>query len=336
MMTLANFWAAVIALSLLLYVVLDGFDLGVGILFGFTRDETERRHMLAAISPVWDGNETWLVLSAAALFAAFPVVYALLLSAFYLPLCFMLAALILRGVAFEFRHNAGSHMRRVWDLGFAGGSIVATFMQGATLGALVHGLPVGADGRYAGSGVLDWLSPFSALCGMGLCLGDAMLGAAWLALKGEGELRERAYRVLPWLLAAVLLFVAFAFVGSLGMHLRVMHRWIERPWLIVFPCIGLLGVATLLLGVRHRRDAWPFAGAAVLFGAAFAMLAASFLPYMVPFSITIAQAAAPRSSLAFIFWGAGVVVLPLILVYTLAVYWVFKGKSARTPNTTDA
>src|ERR1700682_910329 len=199
MMSLANFWAAAIALSLLLYVVLDGFDLGVGILFGFTRDETQRRDMLAAISPVWDDNETWLVLAASALFAAFPLVYALLLSAFYLPLCIMLAALILRGVAFEFRHKAGSVMRRVWDAGFAGGSLVATFMQGATLGALVYGLPV-VDGRYSGNGVLDWLSPFAVLCGLGLCVGDALLGSAWLVLKGEGELRERAYRLLPWLL----------------------------------------------------------------------------------------------------------------------------------------
>jgi len=197
MMTLANFWAAVVALAILLYVVLDGFDLGTGILFGFTRDEAQRRHMLATISPVWDGNETWLVLSVAALFAAFPRVYALVLSAFYLPFCLMLAALILRGVAFEYRHNAGPRMRAVWDFGFTAGSVVATFMQGSVVGALVSGLPVGIDGRYAGGSVVDWISPFAALCGVGLCLGDAMLGAAWLVLKSEGELRERCYRLLP-------------------------------------------------------------------------------------------------------------------------------------------
>jgi cytochrome d ubiquinol oxidase subunit II len=326
--TLANFWAAALALSLLLYVVLDGFDLGVGILFGFTRDDHQRRDMLAAISPVWDGNETWLVLSAAALFAAFPAVYALLLSAFYLPLCLMLAALILRGVAFEFRHNAGPRMRRVWDMGFAGGSLIATFMQGATLGALVYGIPV-VDGRYAGSGVLDWVSPFAVLCGAGLCVGDALLGAAWLILKGEGELRERAYRLLPWLLAAALGFVACAFVGALGLHLRVMHRWIERPWLVVFPFIALAAVIVMWTGIRQRRDAWPFAAAALVFIAAFAMFAASFVPYMVPFSMTIAQAAAPPSSLAFVFWGAGAFILPLILLYTIVVYSVFKGKVAR-------
>jgi cytochrome d ubiquinol oxidase subunit II len=326
MMTLANFWAAVLGLGLLLYVVLDGFDLGVGILFGLTRDEATRRRMMGAISPVWDGNETWLVVGAVVLWAAFPTVYALLLSAFYLPLCLMLGALILRGVAFEFRHKAGPIMRLVWDAGFAGGSLVAAFVQGSTVGTLVTGLPVGVDGRFAGSGVLDWLTPFAALCGVGLCLGDMMLGAAWLVLKSEGNLRERAYRLLPWLLAGALVFLGCAFVASSWMDLSVMHRWIERPWLVVFPGIGALAVILMLLGVRRRRDAWPFAAAALIFCAAFATLAASFLPYMVPFSLTIAGAAAPRSSLEFIFWGLGVFVLPLMLIYTVAIYGVFKGK----------
>jgi cytochrome d ubiquinol oxidase subunit II len=335
-MTLANFWAAAIALTILLYVVLDGFDLGVGILFGFTREGAARRQMLAAISPVWDGNETWLVLAGSALFAAFPMVYALLLSAFYLPLCFMLGALILRGVAFEFRHHAGPRMRIVWDLGFAGGSIVAAFVQGATVGALVYGVKVGAEGRFAGQGALDWLTPFSVLCGAALCLGYVLLGAAWLVLKSEGAIRERCYRLLPRLLAAVLACLACIFAASLWMHLRVMDRWIERPWLAVFPCIGLLGIAALLAGVRRRRDGLPFAGAALLFVVAFAMLAATFLPYMVPFSITIAQGAAPHSSLAFVFWGAGAVVLPLTIIYAVTVYTVFRGKLAPDAGYHDA
>jgi len=326
MLSLPNFWAAVLALALGLYVVLDGFDLGVGILFGFTFRESPRRHMLATISPVWDGNETWLVVAGAVLFAAFPVVYALLLSAFYLPLCLMLAALILRGVAFEFRHRAGPAMRTVWDLGFAGGSFVAAFVQGATVGALVHGVPVGSEGRFAGAGASDWLSPFAVLCGVGLCLGDALLGATWLVLKSEGEARDRNYRLIPWLLVGVLVFLACALVTALEMNLRVMHRWIERPWLVVFPCIGLLAVGAVMLGVRLRRDAWPFAATLAIFGAAFATLAASFLPYMVPFSLTIQQAAAPASSLWFIFWGAGVFVLPLILAYTIVIYVAFSGK----------
>jgi cytochrome d ubiquinol oxidase subunit II len=325
-MTLANFWAAALALGLLLYVLLDGFDLGVGILFGFTRDEASRRHMLAAISPVWDGNETWLVVSGAVLFAAFPIVYALLLSAFYLPLCLMLGALILRGVAFEFRQKAGPGMRRVWDLGFAGGSVVAAFVQGLTIGALVSGLPVDSAGRYAGGGTLAWLSPFAVLCGVGLCVGDALLGTTWLVLKSEGELRERCYRLLPGLLVSVLVFLVCAWLYALGAHFRVMDRWIDRPWLIVFPAIGVLAAVAMLFGIRRRRDGWPFAAAAATFAAAFATLAASFLPYMVPYSITVEQAAAPASSLSFIFWGAGAVVLPLTLLYTVVVYGVFKGK----------
>jgi cytochrome d ubiquinol oxidase subunit II len=325
-MTLANFWAAALALALLLYVLLDGFDLGVGILFGFARGEGERRMMQATIAPTWDGNETWLVLAGATLFAAFPAVYALLLSAFYLPLCLMLGALILRGVAFEFRHNAGPGMRRVWDLGFAGGSLVAAFVQGVTIGALVNGLPVGADGRYAGAGTLGWLSPFAVLCGVGLCFGYTLLGATWLVLKSGGEFRDRCYRLLPGLLAGVLAFLACAFWYALSMDLQVMHRWVDRPWLAVFPCIGLLAGAVMLAGMRRRRDAWPFAAAVTTFIAAFATLAASFLPYMVPFSVTIAQAAAPESSLRFFFWGAGAFVLPLTLIYTITIYAVFKGK----------
>jgi cytochrome d ubiquinol oxidase subunit II len=321
-----NFWAAVLAFGLLLYVVLDGFDLGVGILFGFTRDEADRRRMLSAISPVWDGNETWLVIGGTVLWAAFPIVYSLILSAFYLPICLMLAALILRGVAFEFRQKAGAGTRWVWDAGFAGGSFVAAFLQGAAVGALVRGLPVGADGRFGGSGAFDWVSPFALLCGVGLCLGNALLGATWLVLKSDGPQRDRSYRAIPWLLAGVLVFLAFAFIAALRMDIPVMHRWIERPWLAVFPLIGLLAVFAITAGVRRRRDAWPFAGAAVIFLAAFATLAASFLPYIVPFSLTINEAAAPTSSLAFIFWGAGIVVLPLTLLYTIMVYIVFKGK----------
>jgi cytochrome bd ubiquinol oxidase subunit II len=326
MMTLANFWAAVLSVGLLVYVVLDGFDLGVGILFGMTRNEATRRQMMGAISPIWDGNETWLVIGGTVLFAAFPAVYALLLSAFYLPLCLMLGALILRGVAFEFRHKAGPGMRTVWDTGFIGGSLVAAFVQGSTVGTLVTGLPVAPDGRFAGHSVLDWLSPFAALCGLGLCIGDALLGAAWLVLKSEGELRDRCYRMIPWLLAGVLAFLAFALFASLRMDLPVMHRWIERPWLVVFPGLGLLAIVAMLRGIRQRRDGWPFAATAAIFAAAFATMVASFLPYMVPFSITIADAAAPQSSLAFIFWGAGVFVLPLIITYTVVLYAVFKGK----------
>jgi cytochrome bd ubiquinol oxidase subunit II len=234
--------------------------------------------------------------------------------------------LILRGMAFEFRHKAGPRMRVVRDAGFARGSQFAAFVQGSTVGTLVSGLPVGPDGRSAGRGVLDWLSPCAALYGVGLCVGGAMLGLAWLVLKSDGDLREQGYRQLRWLLLGVLAFLACAFVASTAMDLPVSHRWTERPWPAVFPAIGRLAVALMLLGVRLRHDTWPFADAALIFCPAFATLTASFVPSMVPFSMTIAGGAEPHSSFAFIFWCTGIFVQPLTRIYTVLIYGVFKGK----------
>ncbi|MBW9116425.1 cytochrome d ubiquinol oxidase subunit II [Rhizobium cauense] len=319
-----EFWTASLGLTLALYVILDGFDLGVGILFSTTRTEDTKRHMLNSIAPIWDGNETWLILTASILFGAFPVVYSLVLSAFYLPIIILLAALIFRGVAFEFREKSRSK-QWLWDAGFCIGSFIASFVQGAALGAIVEGIP-NIDGRFTGT-AFGWLTPFSFLCGFGLCLGYSLLGASWLVKKCEGEVRERGYQLIPQLLAGVLAFLAIAFVVSLAMKLPVMNRWLERPGLGAFPLIGVVGCAVIMEGVRSRRDGWPFSGAVLLFLSAFGTLAVSFLPYMVPFTITIEQAAAPHSSLSFMFWGAGLFVLPLTLIYTIVVYWLFKGKS---------
>jgi cytochrome bd ubiquinol oxidase subunit II len=316
------FWAALLALATLLYVMLDGFDLGVGILFAFA-GETDRRKMLSAISPVWDGNETWLVVTGTVLFGAFPRAYAALLSAFYLPLVLMLCALILRGVAFEFRYKSIG-FRWFWDLGFTGGSLVATFMQGMTVGALVEGLPM-KEGHYIG-GTLGWFSPFAALCGFGLVLGYCLLGASWLVRKCDGALRERAYRLLPLLTIGVLVFLAIAFVAALTMHLGLMDRWLERPYLLIFPLIGALSAFGLFKAARQQNDAAPFRFAALIFAAAFGTLACSFWPYMIPFALAVEQAAAPPASLAFMFWGAGLFVMPLTLIYTVIVYRVFRGK----------
>jgi cytochrome bd ubiquinol oxidase subunit II len=317
------FWVAVLAISVLLYVLLDGFDLGVGILFGMTRDQEQRGTMLSAVSPVWDGNETWLVVTGVILWGAFPPVYATLLSAFYLPLLLMLAGLILRGVAFEYRHRA-ERSRWVWDIAFAGGSLVATFVQGLTVGALVEGLPI-ANGRYIG-GDFGWLSLFAVLCGVGLCLGYALLGACWLVKKTEGEIRDAAYRLIPRLAIGLLGFLLVVFVYALAAHLQVMGRWLQRPYLLVFPVIGVVAIAGLAHSVVRRRDGVPFAMVALTFAAAFGTLAISFWPYMIPFSITIDEAAAPHSSLAFMFWGAGLFVFPLMLVYAAVNYSVFHGK----------
>jgi cytochrome d ubiquinol oxidase subunit II len=322
-MSMIMFWVAVLAVSVLLYVLLDGFDLGVGMLFGITGDEGRRNAMLSAVSPVWDGNETWLVVTGVILWGAFPLVYATLLSAFYLPLLLMLAGLILRGVAFEFRARAEAS-RWVWDIAFTGGSFIAAFVQGLTIGALVEGLAIAND-RYTG-GDFGWLSPFAVLCGIGLCLGYALLGACWLVKKCEGEVRDDAYRMISYLAGGLLVFLLVVFVYAAVAHLRVMDRWLERPYLLVFPVIGVIAVSVLARSVARRRDGVPFAMVALTFAAAFGTLAISFWPYMVPFSITIDVAAAPHSSLAFMFWGEGLFVFPLMLVYAAVSYSVFRGK----------
>src|SRR3984885_13337519 len=222
------FWATLLAISILLYVLLDGFDLGIGILFGLTCSEDRRRAMLSAIAPIWDGNETWLVVTGVVLWGAFPIVYATLFSAFYLPLLVMLAGLILRGVAFEFRSKA-ERARWIWDLSFVGGSFAASFIQGMTVGALVQGLPI-QGGQYTG-GDFGWFSPFAALCGLGLCLGYALLGACWLVKKCEAEVRDTAWRQIPYLVAGLVVFRAVVFIYALAENLQLMHRWIERPYL---------------------------------------------------------------------------------------------------------
>jgi len=317
------FWVAILAVSILLYVLLDGFDLGVGILFCRTGDEARRHAMLSAVAPIWDGNETWLVVAGVILWGAFPVVYATLFSAFYLPLLLMLAGLILRGVAFEYRYKT-ERMRWLWDACFAGGSLVAAFMQGMTVGALVRGLPM-TNGQYAG-GEFGWFSPFAVLCGIGLCLGYALLGACWLVRKCEGDVREEAYRLIPYLSAGLLAFLVIVFVYALAEDLRVMQRWLERPYLFVFPAIGVIAAFVAAASVRRRRDGVPYYMVALIFATAFGTLAISFWPYMIPFSITIEEAAAPHSSLAFMFWGEGLFIFPLMLIYTVISYSVFRGK----------
>jgi cytochrome d ubiquinol oxidase subunit II len=323
------FWVAVLAISILLYVLLDGFDLGVGMLSALARGEASRDAMMSAVAPVWDGNETWLVVAGVVLWGAFPIVYSILLSAFYLPVLLMLAGLILRGVAFEYRHKA-QRLRWIWNVSFAGGSLLAAFMQGVMVGALVEHLPV-SDGRYAGA-VFGWLSPFAVLCGVGLCVGYALLGACWLVLKSDGELRESAYGLIRYLAMALLACLIVVFCFALIENLPVMTRWLGRPYLFVFPLIGALAAIVLVASVHRRRDAPPFIMVALAFAAAFSTFAISFWPYMIPFDITIQEAAAPHSSLAFMFWGEGLFVFPLMLVYTATSLTVFRGKVDRTAH----
>jgi cytochrome bd ubiquinol oxidase subunit II len=321
------FWVSLLAISILLYVLLDGVDLGVGMLFGLTNDEARRGAMLSAVAPIWDGNETWLVVTAVILWGAFPAVYAALLSAFYLGLIVMLLGLILRGVAFEFRSKT-QRLRWLWDLSFSGGSLIATFIQGMTVGALVEGLKF-TNGEYSG-GELGWLTPFAVLCGVGLCLGYALLGACWLVRKCEGEVRDIGRRQIPVLAIAVLVFLVIVFAYALAENLPILHRWTDRPYLFVFPVIGALAATVLALSIVNHDDYLPFHMVALIFVSAFGTLVLSFWPYMIPFVITVHQAAAPESSLLFIFWGCGLFVFPLMLLYTVISYSVFRGKVRAT------
>lgn len=322
---LALFWAGVIALSIMLYVVLDGFDLGVGILFGSAGDERQRVSMMNTIAPFWDGNETWLVVVGAALFATFPAVYAVFLSAFYMPVLLLLFGLIFRGVAFEFRHRS-RRLRAWWDRGFFLGSVVVAFVQGAAVGAMMRGIRV-VDDQYAG-GSFDWLHPFALLTGAGLVFGYALLGAGWLVLKSDGPLRDWAYARIPWLVGIVFVIMAVAFALVLGVDANAVTQGhlAERGWGWVFPVLAVAALLGTLWAARSRRDGAPFALTTLFFIAAFLTLGVMFWPYMVPYALTVDNAAAPEASLRFLFYG-GVVVLPVIAIYTIGVYWVFRGKA---------
>jgi cytochrome d ubiquinol oxidase subunit II len=321
---LALFWVAVIGMAILAYVILDGFDLGVGVLFGTTNDARLRGEMIASISPFWDGNETWLIVVGASLFAAFPVVYAVFLGAFYIPVLLLMLALIFRGVAFEFRTRGAA--RGLWDRGFFLGSIVAAFAQGAAVGAMIRGIPV-VDSQYAG-GSFDWVAALPMLCGIGLVLGYALLGAGWLVLKSEdASLRDWARDRIPALAGSVVGILCIAAVIAFVDRDRMSGSpFMGRPWGFIFPLIGLIAIVGIFVGARRRLDSWPFTMTVVFFVAAFLSLAAMFWPYMIPYSVTVASAAAPNASLSFLFWGAGLFVLPVIGLYTVVVYWMFRGR----------
>ena len=323
---LSVFWAGVVATSILIYVILDGFDLGVGILFGTTPAEEHRQEMLNTIAPFWDGNQTWLVIIGASLFAAFPVVYAVFLGAFYVPVLLLLIGLIFRGIAFEFRGRA-KQMLWLWDRGFFFGSTVVAFVQGAAVGALMRGIPV-VDGQYAGH-AFDWVHPFPILTGIGMVLGYALLGAGWLVFKGDGALRDWAYARIPWLAAAVIVVLGLAFTVSVTFDAGAVAQsnLHARSWGLVFPILGILALLGVVGGARaRRRDGVPVALTTLFFVAAYLTLGVMFWPYMIPYQVTVADAASPDASLQFLFYCAAVV-LPVIVVYTFGVYRVFRGKS---------
>jgi cytochrome d ubiquinol oxidase subunit II len=318
-------WAFLIAFAVAAYVVMDGFDLGIGILFPAFPVGRQRDQAMNAIAPVWDGNETWLVLGGGGLLAAFPLAYAIILPALYAPLIAMLLGLVFRGVAFEFRWRDPAH-RPAWDAGFFLGSLVATFAQGVTLGALLQGITV--SGRAYGGGWWEWLSPFSLLTGLSLVAGYALLGAGWLIWKTEGELQDLARRWGRRLLPALLAAIGAVSLATPFVEPKYFQRWFDWPGMLVAVPMPLLVAATAFLAWRSlsgRRDAAPFLWSLALFGLTLAGLAVSIWPDIIPGRISIWQAAAPYSSQLFMLVGAALLI-PLILAYTAWSYWVFRGK----------
>jgi cytochrome d ubiquinol oxidase subunit II len=324
-MDLTIVWAIIIAFAVAMYVVMDGFDLGIGILFPRLPVGSERDQAMNSIAPVWDGNETWLVLGGGGLLAAFPLAYAIVLPALYAPLIAMLLGLVFRGVAFEYRWRDPGH-RKFWDLGFCLGSLVATFAQGITLGALLQGITV--EGRAYAGGWWEWLTPFSLMTGASLVVGYALLGACWLIWKTEGPLQARARRHATFL--APLLLAAIGAVSLYTPYVlpQYFHRWFEWPGLIVTIPMPLLVAATafgLWRSLTGKRDWLPFLLTLALFLLSMAGLAISIWPDVIPGRVTIWEAAAPHSSQLFLAVGA-LVLVPLILAYTAWSYWVFRGK----------
>ncbi len=325
-------WAGIIAVAVLLYVLLDGFDLGIGILFPFAKSPEERTAMMNAIAPVWDGNETWLVLGGGGLLAAFPVAYAVLLPALYLPVYLMLIALVLRGVAFEFRLHGRARGKPFWTAAFATGSAVAAFAQGLVLGGFIQGVKVKGE-AFAG-GPFDWLTPYTVLVALGLMAGYVLLGAAWLVLKAEGELHARARR-WTWIAAAlVAVFLAAVSLATLFVHPVVAERWgvlqgrIDWPRLLPLapiPLVGLLGLATVAVALKRGAHLLPYAGAAAVFLSGYVGLAVGFFPYVVPYAVGFRQAASADNALGLMLAGVALL-LPFILGYTAWVYWLFRGK----------
>ena len=318
-------WAGLIGFSVIAYIVLDGFDLGVGILFPFLPQESHRDEMMNSVAPVWDGNQTWLVLGGGGLFAVFPLAYSIMMPALYAPLIAMLLGLVFRGVAFEFRFKT-RRGKFLWDWAFALGSITAALAQGIALGALVQGIPV-AGRAYAG-GWWDWLTPFSVVTGIALVTGYALLGSTWLVFKTEGDVQRRAYHYAVRSGVATVAFIFFVSLWTPFLNKEFMHRWFAWPQILfVAPVPLLVAVASYVLftGLRDRHEGRPFVAALALFVLCYVGLLISFFPYLVPTSVTLWQAAAPDTSLEFLLVGAAVLI-PIILAYTAYSYWVFRGK----------
>lgn len=325
--------AAVIAVAVLLYVSLDGFDLGIGILFPLARSNADRDTMMSTIAPYWDGNETWLVMGGGGLLAAFPLAYAVLMPAFYLPVMLMLLSLILRGVAFEFRLHGRVRGKRLWTAAFFTGSVLATVSQGLILGGFIQGVRVRGD-AFAG-GAFDWATPYSLLTAAGLVAGYVLLGAGWLMLKTTDDLHGDARRWAKIAAGAVAALLAVLSLATLMVHPEVAARWgysggsvqlATLAPLLPIPLLGAVGLGLVLWGLARRSHGLPFLGGLVVFFSGYLGLAASFFPFIVPYRIDFRAAANEHGALALVFGGV-VALLPFILGYTAFVFWLFRGKA---------
>jgi cytochrome d ubiquinol oxidase subunit II len=321
------FFAAVLALCIALYVVMDGFDLGIGILFPFAPSDRDRDCMMNSIAPFWDGNETWLVLGGTLLFGAFPGAYSTLLPAFYVPLVVMLFALIFRGLAFEFRFRTPLRFRRLWDWAFAGGSALAAFAQGVVLGGFIDGVPV-RDGVFVGT-ALGFLRPFALIAGLGVAAGYSLLGATWLIFKAEDSTDKFGRRAARPALLATLFFIGIVSLWTPFLYPDIAARWFATPGIFYLWPVPLLTALTALVIWRSaagRSDHLPFLATIALFVLALFGLAISLFPYAVPRSLTIWQVASHTQALEFI--GVGVVIiLPIILSYLAFSHWIFRGRA---------
>jgi cytochrome d ubiquinol oxidase subunit II len=319
-------WAIIIFFGVFMYVVMDGFDLGIGMLYPFVPDRHDRDVMMNTVAPVWDGNETWLVLGGAGLLAAFPLAYSIILSGLYLPLIFMLLGLIFRGVAFEFRFKALEHERHIWDKAFIGGSVTAAFFQGVALGAFLQGIPV-AGRAYAG-GPLDWLAPFPLLSGVGVMIAYTLLGTTWLIMKTDGELQRRMIEVARPFALMLLGAIGVVSVWTPLTQPGVAARWFSFPNLILLAPVPLLVAACiiwLLRSLKREPNLSPFLAALGLIFLGYAGMAISIWPNIVPPAISIWTASSPPQSQGFTLVGT-LFILPFILGYTVWSYYVFRGK----------
>jgi cytochrome bd ubiquinol oxidase subunit II len=327
---LVPIWTALLALAVFYYVVFDGFDLGVGMLYGFVRSEASRRTVMNSIAPIWDGNETWLVFGGLGLLVAFPLAFAIIIPAVYFPTLIMLLALLFRGVAFEFRFKRPA-LQRFWDGAFSGGSILATFAQGIILGMFIQGFKV--DGRHFTGSSFDWVSPFPLAVGLALMFGYSLLGAGWLILKTEGDLHDWARRAGSVCLIAVLAAILAVSIWTPISNADVARRWFSWPnigFLSPVPIITALIAVGEWYALRLRQhELMPFLGAIGLFLMSFIGIAISLWPMIVPHHYTLWQAASSASTQAFMLIGT-LFLLPVILMYTAWSYWVFRGKVSET------